>query len=93
MLKAASLHTVLATFWHAFDLAYPLNILVYICCFPVLELLFYFRVGRYLKVRTKQKLAHSAADTAEVQRFWSRAIAEESPTNIDILLRLSLIHI
>ena len=87
MLKAASLHTVLATFWRAFDLAYPLNILVYICFFPVLELLFYFRVGRYLKVRTKQKLAHSAADTAEVQRFWSRAIAEESPTNIDILLR------
>ena len=79
--------TVLGRVWALFDRVYPLNLIIYMIFWPLLELLFYFRVCRFLRVRGAQVLAHCVDDTAEVERFWSRAMAEEEAPVIDTVLR------
>lgn len=64
--------------WSTWDgLPLPARLVLYVLFWPLLELLFIFRVRRYLRQRTLQAIAHHVEDTAEVLRFWSGVLEEE----------------
>ena len=74
--------------WARFDgLAFPLKLVAYVCMWPLLELLFLFRVRRFLRLRTEQPPVHNEADAAEVERFWDRVLVEEDAEAVDAILR------
>ena len=56
--------------WELYDRATGLNLLLYVALCPLLEVLFFFRVRRYMKLRCRALLDHDERDTAEVLRFW-----------------------
>ena len=62
--------------WAWFDACPVLNLLIYVLCFPLLELCFLFRVRRYMRLRSGLAVDHSADDTAEVKRFWTVVLSE-----------------
>ena len=90
-LAASMLHVgerCLAQLWQKFDSTYfPLQLLIYVFLFPLLELAFVFRVRRFLRVRSAQRQPHHTADTAEVERFWTRILTEEDGRTADAILR------
>ena len=63
-------------FWSVFDGLYPLNLLIYAFLWPLLELLFLFRVRRFLCLRSAQDQPHDASDRAECERFWDIVLGE-----------------
>ena len=71
--------------WRWYDEAFPFNILLYVCFFWLLEPLFYLRTLRFRRLRTAQRVPHSADDTAAVLEFWARMITEEN--DIEAILR------
>lgn len=66
-----------AAMWQWMDAHLLVALLAYVCCWPILEVLFYFRIQRFLQLRTAQRIIHYEDDTAEALRFWNVAIAEE----------------
>ena len=70
--------------WRLFDANPVLAALLYLLFWPFLELAFFFRVRRFIRLRSAQPLAHHAADTLEAQRFWPFALEEE---NVEQTLR------
>ena len=74
---------VLRAFWSAFDsLPCPLNIVIYLLFFPLLELLFRHRVRRYLALRSSQSTPHDEADTAHIIDFWKTVLREDGVDGI-----------
>ena len=68
----------LAAAWRAYDaLPLALKFLIYVLSAPLLELLFVFRVRRYLRLRTAQHVSHTAEDTATVALFWDYVLQHE----------------
>ena len=69
--------------WQTFDLlSIPLRCAIYLCTWPLLELLFFFRVRRFLLQRTLQRPPHTTEDTSAAEDFWMRMIAEEEPAKL-----------
>ena len=78
MTEISLLAAVVGLLWRAFDFSFPLNFVVYIFLWPVLELLFYLRIRRFRRLRTAQPLRHHPTDTASVLNdFWPRVLAED----------------
>lgn len=73
------LSSLLACGWRCFDcLSLPWSLLLYALLWPVLEVLFVFRMRYYLRIRSAQRTPHDAGDTAEVLRFWNSCMSEWS---------------
>jgi pimeloyl-ACP methyl ester carboxylesterase len=68
--------------WNAYDAIFPLNLLIYVLLWPILEVLFVFRVWRYRRLRSEQPCTHNAADTEEVVQFWYKVIEEPGVEDI-----------
>ena len=81
-------HVITGRIWAIFEhSSIALQLVVYLLLWPILEVLFLFRVRRYVRLRSAQKLAHHSADTAEVERFWMRILKEEDAAGVDTVLR------
>ena len=85
---ASIFHAIVSRLWALFDhAALPLQLVAYLFFWPILEALFFFRVRRYTRLRSAQKMAHHNADTTEVERFWMRVLEEEDGAAVDDILR------
>ena len=76
-----------ARLWAKFDgLPIAISVIVYTLWWPILELAFYFRVRRFIRVRNAQSTPHTEQDTAEVLRFWSIVFEEESAASVRTII-------
>ena len=67
----AAIERAIGAFWAAFDGAFPLNLVLYACCAPLLELLFIFRIGRLSAPVRIGGAAH--AEPVEYALLWDHA--------------------
>ena len=75
-----------AAFWRMFDmLPIALKFVLYFFWAPLLEVMFYFRVRRYLRLRSEQKVPHTSEDIANVLAFWEQILEHED--DIESILR------